>query len=127
MSAKASVETSFKSSKSVAIFLAVPKAYVETEFEVLFEEYGTVMNCCLEVAQTRLFERSLVASRKAYYLAHHATGDVLVDHAMLDALTAAYFNGCPAAQFETEIRDMLQSSWKSGRSHYLRNAKGRRK
>jgi hypothetical protein len=109
------------------MFLTLPDEYTDTEHEDLFEHFGVVTSCCEEIAKTRLYERSTVASHKAYFLGHRATGNPVIDGAMVDAITAAFFNGCSAGEFEAELRDALHSSWKSGRANYLRTKKRGRK
>ena len=123
----ASKESSFRDNKYVQTFLTLPDDYIDTEHEELFEEFGVVASCCESIAKTPLHERSKVASHKAYFLGHRATGNHVIDEAMVNAITAAFFNGCSAGEFEAELRDALHSSWKSGRANYLRNKKRGRK
>lgn len=120
-------DKSFRDNKFYQLFQTLPDEYVDTEHEELFEDFGIVTSCCEEIAKTRLYERSRVASHKAYYLGHRATRDSSIDEAMIDALTAAFFNGCSAGEFEAELRHMLHSSWRSGRANYLRTNKRGRK
>jgi hypothetical protein len=124
---RASDEKSFRDNKFYQMFQTLPEEFVDTEHEELFEPLGSVSSCCEEIAKTRLHERSKVASHKAYFLGHRATRDSVIDEAVVNALTAAFFNGCTAGEFEAELRDMLHSSWRSGRANHLRNNKRGRK
>jgi len=127
MSKYRSSQKTFRDSESFQLFLTLPDDYIDTEHEELFEEFGVVASCCESIAKTPLHERSKVASHKAYFLGHRATGNPVIDEAMVDAITAAFFNGCSAGEFEAELRDALHSSWRSGRANYLRNKKRGRK